>query len=113
MSSAILRKVRSTQCPRRQDEPPPPKTPAARKDEWNHGVKQSYPTLSAFLQDDSSAGFLCLCEGAQQNDMQLQDILVTVAVEISSTVNVQDTYQRSPKESEFLTSTFLLYYYSR
>lgn len=71
MSSAILRKVRSTQCLRRQDEPPPPKTPAARKDEWNHGVKQSYPTLSAFLQDDSSAGFLCLCEGAQQNDMQL------------------------------------------
>lgn len=71
MSNAILRKVRGTQCPRRQDEPLSPKIPAARKDEQNHIAKQSYPTLSAFLHDDSSAGFLCLCESAQQNDMQL------------------------------------------
>lgn len=40
MSNAILRKVRGTQCPRRQDEPLSPKIPAARKDEQNHVAKQ-------------------------------------------------------------------------
>lgn len=46
MSNAILRKVRDTQCPRRQDEPLSPKIPAARKDEQNHVAKQLFNPVS-------------------------------------------------------------------